>query len=1024
MFRRITAALLSLLLAAPLVAQTFDETGAQTVANSDRSASATLGALNAVVSVRVDGREGVGFFLTSANLSATLTPEFTIDTGNTNWEATSFVTQVPGSSATIAATAVFTGIAATEFREIVLPAGARQARVRISTYASGTSTGSLRATGRASSLISVPVAAGAGSSIITDGSGAGQADVIGTAPTTEQGLVVRNIPSGTQTVTGTGGTFPVTDSGGSLTVDGAVTANAGTNLNTSALALEASLVKLPVAQGSTTAGQSGPLSQGAVTTAAPTYTTAQTAPLSLTTAGELRVTGTGGGSVTQGTSPWVVGQGTAANLNATVVGTGTLAVQNTAATPAGSNNIGDVDVLTMPQVVIDDSTPVEVNCVTGCGGGSGGTSAVDNSAFTGGTTAVTPMGALLDATPPTITDGSIGAPRMDANRILMVAQPTAAQLNATVTDGTGPLTIDGTVTAAQATAANLNATVVGTGTFAVQNTAATPAGSNNIGDVDVLTLPAVTQGTAAAGTGPWPVALTEDGTNTIVKVADDANKAIRVNVVAGGGAGGGTSAADSSAFTFDTTPVTPMGAVVDDTATDTVAENAVGAPRMTTNRVLMAVDSSTVAQGSTTSGQVGQLSQAAVTTSPPSYTNGQTSPITMGLTGALRTEGTTTETNSATIATNTGNSANHLDSLTIPQGNTITSQVGPLAMGSVTTSDPSYTTAQVSPLSLNTAGALRVTSTGLAVINGLVSTGNSSTALLGSGAVFTGTGEEIKEYSSVDVLSFSDVASATNGLSIQTSTNNTDWIVYQTFTTPTAANFYQSFPTIGRYFRLVYTNSGTAQATFRLQVIYRTAAPAPRVYDLNTLNATTENVQGVVLRGSTNSNSFELGTTTNPMFASGIATTGGGDTNHMPVGGKSETVDDTAPAIVPGSDAQNVPFVLDRNGALFTHPHPPRAWHTSNEYTTQQTDVTVKAAPGASLSLFVTDISLSCNGAATITIEESTTTLKWRHYCAAAGDGKADHFIVPIKITANTLVSVTSSAAITFFLNLNGYTQP
>lgn len=46
-----------------------------------------------------------------------------------------------------------------------------------------------------------------------------------------------------------------------------------------------------VAQGSTTSGEIGPLVQGAVTTAAPTYTTATTNPLSLTTAGALRVDG-------------------------------------------------------------------------------------------------------------------------------------------------------------------------------------------------------------------------------------------------------------------------------------------------------------------------------------------------------------------------------------------------------------------------------------------------------------------------------------------------------------------------------------------------------------------------------------------------------------------------------------------------------------------------------------------------------------------------------------------------------------
>lgn len=43
-----------------------------------------------------------------------------------------------------------------------------------------------------------------------------------------------------------------------------------------------------VAQGSTTSGQTGPLIQGAVTTSAPSYTTAQTSPLSLDTAGNVR----------------------------------------------------------------------------------------------------------------------------------------------------------------------------------------------------------------------------------------------------------------------------------------------------------------------------------------------------------------------------------------------------------------------------------------------------------------------------------------------------------------------------------------------------------------------------------------------------------------------------------------------------------------------------------------------------------------------------------------------------------------
>lgn len=85
-------------------------------------------------------------------------------------------------------------------------------------------------------------------------------------------------------------------------VSGTVTANAGTNLNTSALALETggnlASVKtntdnLALSQASTTSGQKGPIVQAAVTTSAPTYTTGQTDPLSMTTSGALRVDGSG-----------------------------------------------------------------------------------------------------------------------------------------------------------------------------------------------------------------------------------------------------------------------------------------------------------------------------------------------------------------------------------------------------------------------------------------------------------------------------------------------------------------------------------------------------------------------------------------------------------------------------------------------------------------------------------------------------------------------------------------------------------
>lgn len=72
-----------------------------------------------------------------------------------------------------------------------------------------------------------------------------------------------------------------------------------------------------------------------------------------------------------------------------------------------------------------DSTnrAIRVNCITGCGTSSFS----DNSTFTGGSTAINLLGALYDTTPPAITDGNAGIPRMNSTRILLVDGSTATQ---------------------------------------------------------------------------------------------------------------------------------------------------------------------------------------------------------------------------------------------------------------------------------------------------------------------------------------------------------------------------------------------------------------------------------------------------------------------------------------------------------------------------------------------------------------------------------------------------------------------
>jgi hypothetical protein len=129
----------------------------------------------------------------------------------------------------------------------------------------------------------------------------------------------------------------------------------------------------------------------------------------------------------------------------------------------------------------DTNDAVRVNIVAG--GGTGGTAMTDDAAFTPASTSVTPIAGFFDdVTPDSVNEGDAGVLRMSANRVLYTTLRDAAgnerglNIDANgaiaVTDGAGSLTVD-----------------VG---------AALPAGSNNIGDVDVLS---VVPGVAATSLG-------------------------------------------------------------------------------------------------------------------------------------------------------------------------------------------------------------------------------------------------------------------------------------------------------------------------------------------------------------------------------------------------------------------------------------------------------------------------------------------------------------------------------------------
>lgn len=191
-----------------------------------------------------------------------------------------------------------------------------------------------------------------------------------------------------------GGNSATVSAGGALKTDasattqpvsGTVTANVGT---TNGLALDSSVNALSLAQGSTTSGQKGVLHLGAVTTAAPSYTTAQSSPFSLTLAGALRTDGSGttqpvSGTVTanQGGAPW---SSNWTQVNGAAVATGASGIAKFALTDGTGNAItSDVRGSERPLAVqIIDSAGNQVSAFSGSGGTSSNFAAAFPSAGT------------------------------------------------------------------------------------------------------------------------------------------------------------------------------------------------------------------------------------------------------------------------------------------------------------------------------------------------------------------------------------------------------------------------------------------------------------------------------------------------------------------------------------------------------------------------------------------------------------------------------------------------------------------
>lgn len=110
--------------------------------------------------------------------------------------------------------------------------------------------------------------------------------------------------------------------------------------------------------------------------------------------------------------------------------------------------------------------------------------------------------------------------------------------------------------------------------------------------------------------------------------------------------------------------------------------------------------------------------------------------------------------------------------------------------------------------------------TSVGSIPGVLSAGNSSTTPLAGGATFTGTWEEITNYSGIVISVFADVASATDGLKFEWSSDGTNVDVDEV--SGVTANVGRGFTQMprSRYFRIRYVNGASAQTAFRLHTHY------------------------------------------------------------------------------------------------------------------------------------------------------------------------------------------------------------
>jgi hypothetical protein len=368
----------------------------------------------------------------------------------------------------------------------------------------------------------------------------------------------------------------------SVLPDGAATENTLLDVNSSINTTNTTLEELTLEQNSTTASQKGPLIQGAISAVAPTYTTGKTNPLSLTTAGALRVDNS---AVTQPISGTV----NVSNAFATELTLQELTLQQNSTTTSQTGPLiqGAISAVA-PTYITGRTNPLSLT--------TAGALRVDNSAVT------QPI------------SGTVNVSNAFATELTL--QELTLQQNSTTTSQTGPLIQAATTTLAPTyTNGRTNPLSLTTsGALRVDNSAVTQPISGTVSVSNAfateLTLQELTlqqNSTTTSQTGP----LIQGAISTVAPTYTTG----KTNPL---------SLTTSGALRVDNSAVTQP-------ISGTVSVSNAFATELTLQEL-------TLQQNSTTTSQTGPLIQGATTTLAPTYTSGKTNPLSLTTTGALRVE--------------------------------------------------------------------------------------------------------------------------------------------------------------------------------------------------------------------------------------------------------------------------------------------------------------------------------------------------------------------------------------------------